>query len=315
VIHPARSDRAGFTLAEVMVTLLIMSGILFAIAKILTIARSSRDSIHNTREEQLAGPAILDLLEQDLRSLFVFNRRQRELVRIRNQSTYGFETDSIDFVTGTNSMIRMEDDEEGLRADFNEVGYHLRPSVDPDNEDRFELWRREDFGFDDEPFEGGEYTFLHDRVVAFDIRVFDEDGPDAEEVDSWCTESDEFRGLPARIEIDLTLAPRPRIAREQLTAFASEVTHRRIVRFPESLRSAVDVQAIAMVPSIQPPSPNAVVGPGGDPTQMPVGPDGQPLPGGNQGLDGNPFGAQGEGQTQTTGFGDNPFEGLGGGDG
>ncbi|MFT6362574.1 MAG: prepilin-type N-terminal cleavage/methylation domain-containing protein, partial [Planctomycetota bacterium] len=61
------NSRAGFTLVEVMITLLIMSLMLVAITQVLTGARRTRDVIFNITESQLAGPAILDLLEKDLR--------------------------------------------------------------------------------------------------------------------------------------------------------------------------------------------------------------------------------------------------------
>ena len=62
-----RGTRAGFTLVEVLLTLLIMSMIMVSLTQILTAARTSRDTIHNIQETQLAGPAILDLVERDLR--------------------------------------------------------------------------------------------------------------------------------------------------------------------------------------------------------------------------------------------------------
>ena len=65
-------SRAGFTLIEVLLVLLIMSGILVTISQILSAARTSRDTIHNIRETQLSGPAILDLIEEDLRGIYVF---------------------------------------------------------------------------------------------------------------------------------------------------------------------------------------------------------------------------------------------------
>ena len=60
------SKTAGFTLAEVLVTILIMGGILVSITQILHAARMSRDTINNLRERQLAGPAIMDLIEDGI---------------------------------------------------------------------------------------------------------------------------------------------------------------------------------------------------------------------------------------------------------
>ena len=76
----ARRARAGFTLVEVLLTLLIMSMIMVSLTQILTAARTSRDTIHNIQETQLAGPAILDLVERDLRGLVTYDTT-RELLR------------------------------------------------------------------------------------------------------------------------------------------------------------------------------------------------------------------------------------------
>src|SRR5262249_15221466 len=56
--------RAGFTLVEVLLTLLIMGMIMVSMTQILTAARTSRDTIHNIQETELAGPAILDMIER-----------------------------------------------------------------------------------------------------------------------------------------------------------------------------------------------------------------------------------------------------------
>ena len=69
---PARAE--GITLAEILVVILIMSGILVGISTVLTSARRTRDMIHNIQENQLAGPAILDSIERGDRILMVRRR-------------------------------------------------------------------------------------------------------------------------------------------------------------------------------------------------------------------------------------------------
>ena len=48
------ASRAAFTLVEVLVVVLIISGIMLAITQVLDSARVSRDTIHNLDETQLA---------------------------------------------------------------------------------------------------------------------------------------------------------------------------------------------------------------------------------------------------------------------
>ena len=69
-----RGSRAGFTLMEVLVTILIIGLMLASVTQILTSVRYSRDTIHNIQEVQLAGPAIMDRLERDLRGIFTTNQ-------------------------------------------------------------------------------------------------------------------------------------------------------------------------------------------------------------------------------------------------
>ncbi|MCE9595088.1 MAG: prepilin-type N-terminal cleavage/methylation domain-containing protein [Planctomycetes bacterium] len=254
----ARRDRRGFTLVEVLVVLLIMAGMMVAMLQILNAARTSRDTVHNIQETQLAGPAILDLVERDLRAIFVYGRPKEELLRVKNRVVYGLDADSLDFIctTPTLTPVLIGAQDRYVRADYNEVGYCLRPNPADDN--FLELYRRESMGVDEEPFEGGAYTFLHDRVKHFDVKLFDEDGPDAEPIETWNTvKGDEHSGLPKRIEITLTLELAPRIMREQIEIAPIDkrsVTYKRTVRFPNYLLDAVKAEVRPKIPVINPPA-------------------------------------------------------------
>ena len=230
---------AGFTLVEVTLTIFIMSLLLVSMTEILTAARTSRDTIHNIQETQLAGPAILDLIERDLRGVFTTSIEPRRQLRLRSRVTLGQDADSLDFTTTTDSKVWSYDGDRALRADVNEVGYRLRPS--PESDDFLELYRREDFGIDAEPYDGGSYTFLHDRIKSFDVLAYAADGIDAEPLEEWNTDSSDVQefGLPARLEIAVTLELTPRIAREQLAIAPVDrrtITYRRVVRLPQGLR-------------------------------------------------------------------------------
>jgi len=246
-LHRPSRPRAGFTLIEVLLTLMIMGWIMVAVTQILNATRQSRDLIQNIQERQLAGPAILDRLEADLRGLLVFNRAADRVLRIQNGVISGFDADRIDFVTTTDCLLpwRLRGSQLAS-ADVNEVGYCLRPSRSSD--DFLELFRREDFGVDEDPYEGGRFALLHDRIKGFDVQIFEEDGPEAEPVESWGSSSDEAAGLPVRLEIELTIELAPRLVREQLIVDRRLMTYRRIVHFPESLRNAISIQPVPEVP-------------------------------------------------------------------
>jgi len=263
----ARADVAGFTLVEVLLTLLIMSGIMLSMTQILTAARTSRDTIHNIQETQLAGPAILDMVERDLRGLFVYDRAREQHLRVKNRVMLGLDGDSLDFVSTTDSLVLRVEEERFVRGDANEIGYRLRQS--PTNDQFLEIYRREGYGVDLEPFEGGNFLYLHDRVKGFDVQCFAADGPDEEPIDEWGSGKDEEQvGLPARIEVTLTLELAPRLVNEQLRIAPVDrrtVVYRRVIRLPESLRVEADQIPIPAVPKTPRPSTPGANGAGGTP--------------------------------------------------
>lgn len=252
-----RSRRTAFTLIEVLVTLLIVALIMVGMTELLSAARTSRDTIHNIQETQLAGPAILDLIERDIRALDVYDREPNKLLRVTQRVVLGHDADSLDFVATTDGMVPTEVDHRILRADCNEIGYRVR--VNPQNDDFLELYRREDFGIDDEPFDGGAFTFLHDHVKHFDVLVFDEDGPDAEPLEEW-GKDDDHQGLPLRIEVRLTLELAPRVTGEQMHADKRTMVYTRIIRLPQSLRDQLEIVPSPTIPQLASTNPNPVGG-------------------------------------------------------
>lgn len=239
-----RADRrrGGFTIVEVLLAILIMGMMFTSITQLMTAAKNARDSIHNMQETQLAGPAVLDMLERDLRGLLTTGLPRSSWLKVTDRVVGGLDADRIDFISTTDSLIaRIEDQEYPKRSDFNEVGYMLRPN--PRNDEFLEVYRREDFGVDAEPFEGGEYTFLSDQVKGFDIEVYFQDGPDIDPLDEWDSGSDEEdkTGLPAAVKLSITIELKPRIDRESLDLAnfrKRTVTYTRWVRLPEDLRFA-----------------------------------------------------------------------------
>ncbi|MEY2746922.1 MAG: Type secretion system protein, partial [Planctomycetota bacterium] len=140
-----------------------------------------------------------------------------------------------------------------LRSGATEVGYRLRPN-DESGDQFLEIWRRESFGVDEEPFEGGLFQFLHDRVKSFDVQAWEEDGPDAEPLEEWGGDDagdDQRAGLPARIEISLTLELQPRLVNEQFRYLPTDrrtLTYKRVLRLPEPLRGEEADIALPVVP-------------------------------------------------------------------
>ena len=235
-----QAARAGFTLVEVLLVVLIMSMMFVSISQLMQAARRTRDTIHNFQEMQLAGPAVLEMITRDLRGIFTAGRPRATWFEVYDRTVNGQDADRLDFVTTTDSLaVHMINADRSIRADINEVGYVIRPN--PENDEFLEIYRREDFGVDDEPLRGGEYTFLSDQVKDLNIEVYLEDGPDAEPVDEWGPRAGdpELIGIPAWIRISLTVELKPRIDRESMDFSGKDkrtITYVRVVRFPESLR-------------------------------------------------------------------------------
>ncbi|HTF91282.1 MAG TPA: type II secretion system protein [Planctomycetota bacterium] len=250
-----RARLAGFTLVEVMVVVLIISGIMLAITSVLDSARVSRDTIHNLEETQLAGPAIMDLIERDIRAMIIYDMPIESLLRVKSRVVSGLDADSIDFIASTDSLAAWDVDRRAATNDYGEVGYRLRPN--PQDKDLLEIYRRETFGVDDKPFEGGQFIFLHDRVRHFDIQVFTEDGPDADPIEEWNVNPSDLEkmGLPARLQIELTLELAPRIQREQIVFRSADkrtITYRKVIRIPQSLRETLKAPPIPEIPKLAP---------------------------------------------------------------
>jgi len=292
-----KRERAGFTLVEVVLTLLIISGILLSLTQLLMATRRSRDTIHNIKEHQLAGPAVLDLIESDLRGLITYNRTKLLHLSISDDVMSGMDGDRLDFLTTTDNLAAVYEDDISVLYDVNEVGYLLRPN--PEYDEFLEIYRREDPGVDEEPFANGTFQFLHDRVRGFEIQVYAEDGPDAEPLDQWGVEESENIGLPAWIEIELTLELAPRLARETVLFNSRErstVTYMRVIRLPESLRLDESNIPMPMIPS---------------PTGGGSGTGEDPASEGDQGPQGFIDNAGRGGDAGGRGSGENPFGGGG----
>ena len=255
----------GFTLVEILLTLVLMAGIMVTVTQILTRARQVRDQIHNVQERQLIGPAILNLIERDLLALHIYNRPLDELIRIEDRVLSGLDADKLDFVCTTDSLVpfRRYEGEKFRRADINEVGYRLR--VSPASDDFLEIYRREDFGVDEDALQGGSYTLLNDRVKGFDIQVYDEDGPEAEPIEEWGTdpENEERIGLPRRIEITLILELQPRQVASGQRSQEREITYHRTIRLPADLLLAQEVHPTPAIPVPVEPNTTEVGGPAG----------------------------------------------------
>lgn len=222
--HQRRLAR-GFTLLELVLTLVITGTLLASLTVIVISTVDVKVRLESETRARKLGPAILEIIARDLRNAWATgpdkSENKGEEVKIEGQFFKGAHNgdddsgaDEVWFVTTVDSYMRYE----GLRADLCEVGYYVKKNPDGGLNS---LYRREDFSIDKRPDEGGLGVRLSDRVVSFRIRYYDrpkneEDPKEYEEVvrkdgkfqeDDWDIEKHQRLPYAVRIELVLDVTP------------------------------------------------------------------------------------------------------------
>ncbi len=245
---------AGFTLVEMLVALLLTAMVMTSVFGVLHDAMTARDKVHNLSQLQRTGPLILDLIESDLRSLAGFNVAGRKVFQGRNLSLGGADADAFDFITQRLATVETPKDDRILgdaalfvRAPLCEVGYRLRQN--PREPSFLELWRRESPLVDDDPFTGGTYTKVYDKITNFNVSYFEEAGVQARPEDTWAVAEKEM--LPQRLQIDLELEIEPRVeATDRPLDFTRRRSFRRIYNLDPDLNRILLANLRPRVPDV-----------------------------------------------------------------
>jgi len=203
-----RRHAAGLTVHEVLVASAILLWFLGMVFGTVFMTASFRDSIERQVAPYGIGPPVLDLVCEDLRHALIEPFEDLDAFKAEGDTAGGADTTKIDFVTVVHSRSKVEVDREWVRSSICEVGYRLRRSETEDG--LFALYRREDFGVDDKPLEGGKFYKLCDRVTEFRIDFFAEDpgSPDSDEADGqleWDAETE--KRLPWACRVTLSIMP------------------------------------------------------------------------------------------------------------
>lgn len=273
-LRSARARSAGFTLVEILVALLLTALVMTSVFGVLHDGLAARDRIHNLSQLQRTGPLILDRIEADLRALTPFNVGGRKVFLGRTNAINGSDADSFDFVALQPATVEVEARDRLLRPRLCELGYHLRQN--PNERMFLELWRREDPHLDSEPFTGGTFTKLYDKITNFNVTYFSEAGTNARAEDAWASEE---RGvLPQRIQIDIELEIEPRVESSGREAdLRRRRSFRRIINLDQDLNRILLADLRPMIPDV----------PKADETPTTAGPPGQGgVPGGAPGMGG-----------------------------
>lgn len=227
----------GMTLLEVLVASALLAVFFVGIFGIVWGTIRTRQEIEKKAIPWAVGPAVLDRIVQDLQ--LVLNTPFNEDEDVFKGSSEDRDDPELDFVAAVPSRSSVEVEGAKVRAQVNEIGYRLhRSSLDSS---LFALYRREDFGVDGDPTEGGRFFKLCDRVRSFRVEFFEEDpgdpnGDDAEGLESWDARKE--KKLPWALRITLVLAPNPDLLDPEEDARPQDETF--VAYVP--MRSRLDVQ-------------------------------------------------------------------------
>ncbi|MHC4731621.1 MAG: prepilin-type N-terminal cleavage/methylation domain-containing protein [Planctomycetota bacterium] len=227
----------GFTLIEIIIATslfsLLMASYYTVVMNVMILEEHARDQ----RAFASVGPAILDLVEDDLLSVYTHPRALNAYpFRSEDESLASQAADEMNFVVTRDSIHREEfhENDTWIRSPINEVGYKLT-RADSSFGDVRKLYRRETYYVDSTPLQGGDYYEVYDRIIAFDIQYVGYPVEETERTDqdtmgenrydtfeSW--DSEERRFLPTAAIVTLTVEP-PQLAGR--TARGDELPERR----------------------------------------------------------------------------------------
>ncbi len=204
----------GFTLVEVVVAITLLSLLLVGVYTVAVGTMKAKRRIDQSAAIYTAGPAILDLVERDFRSAYFYGVKDMKALKAQRESVSGTECTILDLVTTVRSRNAVEVEDREVRADVTEIGYRLRGS--DDNPGCLELYRREQFFFDDDLLRGGDYYLVYDRVKSFTVDFFEQEEQEGsvtssiaqeEGKETWDTVDAKAMPRAARITLELPAPP------------------------------------------------------------------------------------------------------------
>jgi prepilin-type N-terminal cleavage/methylation domain-containing protein len=299
---------AGFTLLEVLLALAISGTVMLTIGTTFSILLSAREVVDELAESTEAGPRILNLIERDLHGLWTFNVGNNAVFRGRDMDVGSFEADRMDFLTTTDA-VGFVIDNNGVprKPTVCEVGYWFKQN--PKYRDLIEMWRREDPMVDNELITQGSFQLVHDRLKNFKVTYYKTLGHEAEELLEWDSSAEDM--LPRRIKIEFTIerrrGSRNVVSDAEIEDFEeAEKTYVRHFVFDQGTTTILRA-GTAMIPLLPPEpvtqesgGPVGPAGPGG-----PSGPSG-PAGSGRSGKPGSPVAVQTTGSGRGTATGAAP---------
>jgi len=270
--------RRGFTLLEILVATALFALLMGAYYSSFTDVLLLEEYARNQRSFATVGPAVLDLIEDDMLSMHTHPvERGVHPFRGEDDALESEAADRLSFVARRASVAQEEffGRDSWTRSPINEVGYRLgRGNMTVGNLRR--LYRREDYYVDESPLAGGDFYEVYDRIVSLDVayagyRVEEEarestDTLGERELDrfeSW--DSEERKGLPTAVIVTLVIEA-PQITRE--VADEDDRVEGR------DRRTYVRVIRLVQADDVEPPAQSEDANPPAQPPEQPAPPPG-----------------------------------------
>jgi prepilin-type N-terminal cleavage/methylation domain-containing protein len=226
---PRASPERGFTLIEIIAVIAITGFVMYAVYSVLVSTLVAQQSIDDAVDVYAVGPEIVELIVQDLQSATMGLVEDNQGLKGGMENVGGTEVSYIDVVTTQDSRTVILKSDVEYHSDVTEIGYHLRPSeVYPEY---LELFRREDWGVDDQPLAGSLFHKVYDRVKEFKLEYI-EAGKEEDETwaEAWDTETK--KTLPRAIHLYMVIVAGDPDILATMDEGAGEVVFDRIIVLP-----------------------------------------------------------------------------------
>lgn len=212
----ARSQK-GFTLIEVIVTLLIVATLFTAIGGVLISVLKTQETVSESIDEEKIGYGVLNLLQRDFAGCVGYGLGP-VVFRVEDKDNGNGEADEVHFITAATGEVFTADqqvDENGQPIQdqtgrppprYRKVSFVLRSSPNSENGDRFVLCRRAEAlaGLDRDPTNmTAPYVEVVDGLTSFKIEL--KELPESEWQDGWPDPS----RMPAAVRLTVDVAPNP----------------------------------------------------------------------------------------------------------
>jgi type II secretion system protein J len=190
--------RGGFTLLELLLTLVILSLLLSGVYLVLLGTVKAVGRVEYVTQRSEIGPGILQIIARDFQYAVMPTGGPAAGAFVGKGQPYGgFDLDRVDFVTNVAALGPMDGSGPMRPSPMNGVGYRLEPN--PYAPGLFRLFRREHYFVGEDPLRGGMLYEVYDRVRSFKLEYFD----GKRWFDRWSTQ--EKPVLPMAVRIGLSI--------------------------------------------------------------------------------------------------------------